>query len=50
MHVHDEVILDVPEEKANLKTVTDIMGESITWATGLLLRAEGYETEFYKKE
>ena len=49
MHVHDEVILDVLEEKANLKTVTDMMGEPITWANGLLLRAEGYETEFYKK-
>jgi DNA polymerase len=49
-HVHDEVILDVPKEKADLKAVTDIMGYPITWAPGLLLKAEGYGTLFYKKE
>lgn len=49
-HVHDEVILDVPKDKADLKAVTDIMGQPITWAPGLLLKAEGYETGFYKKE
>lgn len=50
MHVHDEVILDVPVELANIKTVTDIMGLPIEWAPGLLLRAEGYKAEFYRKE
>jgi DNA polymerase len=50
MHVHDEVILDVPVEFADIKTVTDIMGLPIEWAPGLLLRAEGYEGEFYRKE
>jgi DNA polymerase len=50
MHVHDEVILDVLEELADLKTVTEIMGYPISWAPGLLLRADGYETVFYKKE
>jgi DNA polymerase I - 3''-5'' exonuclease and polymerase domains len=50
MHVHDEVILDVPKGFDNVKTVSDIMGCPIRWAPGLLLRAEGYETEFYKKE
>lgn len=49
MHVHDEVILDVPKDKADLKVVTDIMGAPIKWAPGLLLRAEGYASEFYKK-
>jgi len=50
MHVHDEVILDVPVELADLTTITDIMGAPIKWALGLLLRAEGYKTGFYKKE
>lgn len=50
MHVHDEVILDVPVEIADLKTVTDIMGAPIKWAPRLLLRADGYETGFYSKE
>jgi DNA polymerase len=49
-HVHDECILDVPKDKADLKKVTDIMGYPIAWAPGLILRAEGYETAFYKKE
>jgi DNA polymerase len=49
MHVHDEVILDVPMDKADLKAVTDIMGIPIKWAPGLLLRAEGYASEFYMK-
>jgi DNA polymerase len=50
IHVHDEVILDVPKDKADLKAVTGIMGLPIAWAPGLLLKAEGYETVFYKKE
>lgn len=48
--VHDEVILDVPVEKADIKTITDIMGFPIAWAPGLQLRAEGFRTVFYKKE
>jgi len=50
MHIHDEVILDVPAEFVDLKNVTDIMGAPIKWAQGLLLRADGYKTGFYKKE
>jgi len=50
MHVHDEVILDVTVEFADLKTVTYIIDAPIKWAPGLLLRAEGHKTGFYKKE
>ena len=49
MHVHDEVVLEVPLEV----TVTDIctlMNQTPTWAQGLLLRADGYECNFYKKD
>jgi DNA polymerase bacteriophage-type len=49
MHIHDECVLDVPREKADLKAVIDLMGQPIAWAPGLKLWAEGYETEFYKK-
>jgi DNA polymerase len=49
-HVHDEVVLDVPKDKGSLKEVEEIMGESIQWAPGLPLRAEGFETEYYKKD
>lgn len=55
MHVHDEVILDVNitglEDLDNiLKYVYYIMGEPIPWAPGLLLKADGFKTEFYKKD
>ncbi|MDP4145370.1 MAG: DNA polymerase [Bacillota bacterium] len=50
MHIHDECVLDVPKDKADLKAVTDIMGYPIAWAPGLLLRADGYSTLFYKKD
>ena len=50
MHVHDEVIIDVPEASADLKRVCEIMEQPISWAPGLLLKADGFITEFYKKE
>jgi len=50
MHVHDEAILDVPIEYADLDKACEIMGQPISWAPGLLLRADGFTTEFYKKE
>ena len=49
MHVHDECILDAPQG-ASLEDACRIMGEPISWAQGLLLRADGFETRFYKKE
>ena len=48
-HVHDELIIEVPES-TDLKTVCDIMGKTPPWAPGLLLRADGYECAFYKKD
>jgi DNA polymerase len=48
--VHDEVILDVPNNKGSLEEVTNIMGQPIEWAKGLLLRADGYECDFYMKD
>lgn len=48
--VHDEVILDVPKGQGSVKEVTEIMGRKIPWAPGLLLRADGYECDFYMKD
>ena len=50
MHVHDEVVLEVPNGQSSVEEVAAIMGETPTWADGLCLRADGYECEFYKKE
>lgn len=50
MHVHDEVILDVPDEKADVEKACAIMGQPIAWAPGLILKAEGFKCKFYKKD
>jgi DNA polymerase len=51
MHVHDEVILTVPKNNEDhLKKASEIMGRPISWAAGLPLRADAFETEFYKKD
>lgn len=52
MHVHDEVICEVPESESEekLKLMEDIMGEEVPWAKGLPLVADGYVTPYYKKD
>ena len=52
MHVHDEMIVEVPEAEAEeaLKYITDCMAEPISWAPGMLLRGDGYITKYYKKD
>lgn len=51
MHVHDEIIVDVPKvDTSALKTITDIMAQPISWAPGLPLRGDGYETDYYRKD
>ena len=51
MHVHDEIIVDVPvEDKTAPDKITAIMGEPVSWAPDLLLKGETYETDFYKKD
>lgn len=49
-HVHDEVILDVPCSFGSLEEVEEIMGLPINWAPGLPLRAEAFESGYYKKD
>ena len=49
-HVHDEVVLDVPNNFGSLEEVEDIMGMDISWAPGLPLRAEAFESNYYKKD
>ena len=50
MHVHDEVVLEVPKGVSNVKECCQIMSINPEWAVGLPLNADGYECEFYKKE
>lgn len=50
MHVHDEIVIEVPEDDVSLAYVCGLMGEPITWAPGLPLRADGYECQYYQKD
>lgn len=49
MHVHDELIIEAGPE-LSLEEVCSRMADVPEWADGLLLRADGYETPFYKKD
>lgn len=49
MHVHDELIIEAGPE-LSLEEVCGRMADVPEWADGLLLRADGYETPFYKKD
>ena len=48
-HVHDEVIIEA-NPGMSLEAVCEQMGQTPPWAKGLLLRADGFETNFYKKD
>lgn len=48
-HVHDELIIEC-SMGVSLDAVCDQMGRTPPWIEGLNLRADGYETMFYKKD
>lgn len=48
MHVHDEAVIEAPAD-TSLEDICSVMGETPAWANGLLLRADGYVCDFYKK-
>ena len=49
MHIHDEVVIEA-DPRMSMQAVCDQMGMTPPWAKGLQLRADGYETNFYKKD
>ena len=46
-HVHDEIIIEA-DRRMSLPAVCEQMGRTPPWAKGLLLRADGYECDFYQ--
>lgn len=48
-HVHDELIIECRPE-TSLEEICGLMGRTPPWAEGLVLRADGYVTKFYKKD
>lgn len=49
MHIHDELVIEA-DRRMSLQAVCDQMSRTPPWASGLQLRADGYETDFYKKD
>ena len=49
MHIHDELVIEASPE-VSLDAICEQMGRTPPWAKGLKLRADGYETDFYKKD
>ncbi|MGJ0841559.1 DNA polymerase [Clostridium tertium] len=50
MHIHDEIVMDVPIGFGSVEEVNKIFGENISWAPGLPLKADGYECNYYMKD
>ncbi len=48
-HIHDEMIIECPKD-TKLDEICQQMARTPDWAKGLLLRADGYECSFYKKD
>ena len=49
MHIHDELVIEA-DPRVSLDAVCEQMGRTPPWAEGLLLRADGYECDFYMKD
>ena len=49
MSIHDELVIEA-RPGVDLKVLCEQMGRTPPWANGLKLRADGYETMFYKKD
>ena len=52
MHVHDEVICEVPKEEkeTKFKQLLDVMAKPISWAPDLILVGDGFISDYYKKD
>lgn len=50
MHVHDEVVLEVPDGISSVEEVNGLMAVNPVWTAGLPLKAAGFESKFYKKD
>lgn len=48
--VHDEIVIEMPDDRGSLAEVEEIMARPISWAPGLPLRGDGFETRYYMKE
>lgn len=49
MHIHDELVIEA-DHRMSFSAVCEQMSRTPPWAKGLELRADGYKTDFYKKD
>ena len=49
-HVHDEMILEIPNGVSSVEEICGIMSVPLEWCADLPLRADGYECRFYRKD
>lgn len=49
-HIHDEVILEMPEGKGSLDDAVCIMCQNELWNDGLVMNADGFEAKYYQKD
>lgn len=49
-HIHDEVILEMPEGKGSLDGAVRVMCQNETWNEGLVMNADGFEAKYYQKD
>ncbi|MZP14095.1 DNA polymerase [Staphylococcus pseudintermedius] len=49
-HVHDEVIVEIPDGSGGLKAIENIMSKPVKWAEGLKLNSDGFTSPFYMKD
>lgn len=49
-HIHDEVILEMPEGKGSLDGAVRIMCQNEPWNEGLVMNADGFEARYYQKD
>lgn len=49
-HIHDEVILEMPEGKGSLDDAVHIMCQNEPWNDGLVMNADGFEAKYYQKD
>ena len=50
MHIHDEAVIDCPKDKITVEKACELMGQPISWAEGLPLKAAGFEGAYYMKD
>ncbi|WMZ85097.1 DNA polymerase [Staphylococcus pseudintermedius] len=49
-HVHDEVIVEIPQNSNGLSKIEKIMSKQVKWAEGLNLNSDGFTSPFYMKD